>query len=159
VVTPTALPTGFPYATDAQDHGLPNSNYPRPADLAAVRLPKSKPGVYYEVQSRGMYALTKGAGPACYGLVYLVRTTPPDRDGQAQVTVTDCPAPVPRDGVIEGARVIGHVGVAGVTGLLTDFRSEPVLYFTTGEFTTRIQAPGLTRQQLVALGDALTGLR
>lgn len=160
-------PTGFPYGGSAQVHSLPNSNYTPPADLVAVRLPDPAPGFPYRVQPDGLYAMTAGAGPACYGAEFVVSTAPTGADGStATVFVTDCAPPRATDGVIEGHSVVAHRPVAGVDGAFTRYTTGTqgsthqnlVLYFTTGHFTTRIEGTALSQDQLLALGNALTGL-
>lgn len=160
-------PTGFPYGGSAQVHPLPNSNYTPPADLVAVRLSDPAPGFPYRVQPDGLYAMTAGAGPACYGVEFVVSTAPTGADGStATVFVTDCAQARATDGVIDGHAIVAHRPVAGVDGAFTrDTTGAPgstsqnlVLYFTTGHFTTRIEGTALRQEQLLALGNALTGL-
>lgn len=161
-------PTGFPYGGAAQVHSLPNANYAPPADLVAVRLPDPAPGFPYRVQPDGMYAMTVGAGTACYGSQFAVSTARPGMSGSsATVLVTNCAPPAIAEGAVEGHPIVAHRAVAGADGVLTEYTSDTagstnpnrVLYFTTGHFTTRIEGTGLTEQQLIDLGDALTGLR
>lgn len=163
-----AAPTGFPYSGAAQIHPLPNSNYTAPADLAAVRLPDPAPGFPYRLQPDGLYAMTVGAGPACYGVQFVVATAPNGQPGStATAIVTDCTPPPASVTEVEGHPVIGHAAVAGVDGTFTQYTSGTpgsthrnlVLYFTTGHHTTRIEGTGLTQEQLLNLGNALTGLR
>jgi hypothetical protein len=164
--TPSA-PTGFPYSGPAQVHALPNSNYTAPPDLAAVRLAEPAPGFPYRLQPDGLYAMTAATGPACYGAQFAVSTAPSGMEGSsATLLVTDCAAPAMTEGVVEGHPVVGHGMVAGVDGVFTEYDAGTtgssdrnlVLYFTTGRFTARIEGTGLTQGQLVALGNALTGL-
>ncbi len=161
-------PTGFPYGSSAQVHSLPNSNYTPPADLVAVRLSEPAPGFPYRTQPAGLYAMTSGAGPACYGAEFDVSTAPSGMGGSsATVIVTDCAPPQVTDGAIEGHPVAAHRTVAGVDGAFTQYTAGTpgsthrnlVLYFTTGHFTTRIEGTGLSQEQLLALGNALTALR
>ena len=60
----------------------------------------------------------------------------------------------PLPGTPEVARVVGHL--AEYTEKGTTFRC---LYFTTGKFTVEIIGSNVTTEQLVTLGDALTGLQ
>ena len=133
-----------------------------------MRLPDPAPGFPYRVQPDGLYAMTAGAGPACYGAEFVVSTAPTGADGStATVFVTDCVPPQATDGVIEGHAVVAHTRpVAGVDGAFTRYTTGTqgsthqnlVLYFTTGHFTTRIDGTALSQDQLLALGNALTGL-
>ena len=59
--------------------------------------------------------------------------------------------------------ISGSPTVAGVTGHLAQYTEKgttfTVLYFSTGQFTVEIIGSHVTPDQLVALGDALTGLQ
>jgi hypothetical protein len=83
---------------------------------------------------------------------------------EATLIVGELPAPqAGPDGTIEGHHVVETPRVAGVTGRVTTYteKGTPIrtLYFTSGGFNVEVTGfGGVTTRELVALGDALTGL-
>jgi hypothetical protein len=150
---------------------LPADGYTLPADVAAIRLADPAPGFPYR-SFTATYAVPApaGGGPLCYTTLFLVSTLagPPQpvaagTGHTASVRVTDCSTPAPA-----GGTATANPPVAGVTGQLVSYPPEPgasstdptlSLYFTTGKFTATINGTGLTTEQLVGLGNALTGLK
>ena len=82
---------------------------------------------------------------------------------EATLQVFDSPVPLVVNGRINGSPVTGHVEVAGVTGIQASYvekgQTFDELYFSTGRLHVQITGGyGATTAQLVALGNALTGL-
>jgi hypothetical protein len=83
--------------------------------------------------------------------------------GEVTLSVLDSPMPVVVNGRINGSLVTGHVEVAGVTGIHARYVEKGTtfdeIYFSTGRLTVHVDGGfGATTAQLVALGNALTGL-
>ena len=147
----------------------------RPAGIDAVALPDPAPGFPLRRWTDGV---EPSAGMGQSSTTYYVATfglaVTPGRtlsDGSTQPTgpeitlfVGDFPMPAVSGGRIEGHDVVASPTVHGVTGHVTSWteKGTPMhdLYFSTGTFTVAVHGFGdVTTAQLVALGDALTGLR
>lgn len=149
-----------------------------PAYMSAVSLPDPAPGFPF----RRWHDQVDWTGPAdVVGLGHWVLGIGlSERDGTqrdaagnltgyavagAQVTLTvfDSPMPTVVGGRINNSTVTGSITVAGVSGILASYvekgRTFDELYFSTGRLHVQITGGyGATTAQLVALGDALTGL-
>jgi hypothetical protein len=148
----------------------------------AVRLPDPAPGFAHrrEPDSVGFLGFG-GALPrhwvAEFGLSENIQSwSTPSRIGnysvstststgpEATVFVSDAKEPVfLHGGKVHPRELPGTVPVAGVTGHLAEYTemcaTSTVLYFSTGNFTVEVIGHGATTDQLVALGNALTGLQ
>jgi hypothetical protein len=161
--TPTGTGVGAP-------QGAP------PADLAAVSLPNPAPGFPLRRWADDVSPETSGPGKpdrwvATFGLAVQPEPTSTRTPGmpsgvpngpEVTIFVGAYSTPVHLSGL--GSRALaGAPTVAGVTGHLAEYTEKgttfSVLYFTTGKFTTEIIGNNVTTEQLIALGDALTGLQ
>lgn len=166
---PSTSTTPTPIPSDSQPKGLE-------ATLRSVRLPDPAPGFPYRRQPDKV-ALTDIEGGTYLIRTFLVDakpgTTNTDANGnvtggtsngpQATITIGTFPIPQPEKVVIGGQTASSHPTVAGVTGTaITQTRNGVQgvdLYFKVGQLSVHILGTGgATTEQLVALGDALTGL-
>jgi hypothetical protein len=184
VSTAPAPTPGGPAATDpamptpSGTSGTTKYGTPPPA-LAAVTLTDPAPGfpIRRFVDAVDLTNIGPSAVPqwvATFGVS--VRPETPLRDSAGHVTggapngpeatilvgTFDLPARA-ADGTIEGHPVVASPLVAGVTGQATSFaeKGTPMveLYFRTGAFTVEAIGFGdVTTEELVALGNALSGL-
>jgi hypothetical protein len=161
-VTPSGTP--FPSGTSV-------AQPTPPADLAAVALANPAPGFpvrRWKDDVSGDYA---NGWVAEFGLAVRPELTTTPAPGQvsgqpngpeATIFVGAYSTPVHLSG-LKPRPVAGSPAVAGVTGHLAEYTEKgatfSVLYFSTGKFTVEIIGRGVTTAQLVALGDALTGLQ
>jgi hypothetical protein len=167
----TQSPSGTPTPTDkAAARATP------PADIAAVSLANPAPGFPIRRWKDDLYPEFSTPGRAqhwvaLFGLAVRPEITSTPSPGlisarpngpEVTIFVGDYPTPVHLEGL--GSRpVSGSPAVAGVVGHLAEYTEKgttfSVLYFSTGKFTVEIIGAGVTTAQLVALGDALTGLQ
>ncbi len=149
-----------------------------PADVAAVALADPAPGFPLRRWSDGAELTSMAGGRdfwvATFGVALRPEITSTDSAGsvsgeptgpEATVMVGAFPLPaMAADGTIEGHPVVATVPVAGVTGHVTRFTEKTSdlaqLFFSSGRFSVEITGfGGVTPDQLVALGNALTGLQ
>jgi hypothetical protein len=167
--TPPALavtPSGTPFPS-----GTSVARATPPADLAAVALANPAPGfpVRRWKDEVGQESPTRWV--ADFGLAVRPELTTTSSPGQTSGTpngpevtifVGAYSTPVHLSG-LKPRPVAGSPAVAGVTGHLAEYAEKgttfSVLFFSTGKFTVEIIGSGVTTAQLVALGDALTGLQ
>lgn len=176
---PTPAPTGgsVPTPSGASE---PDKGGSPPAALAAVSLPDPAPGFPIRRFPDDVSLTTFGASPAAqwvatFGLGLHPEVAIRDTSGKVvggapggpEVTIMvgsfDLP-PLTSAGTIEGHVVVSSPLVAGVTGHVTTYaeKGTPVseLYFSSGLFTVEVIGfGGVTTDQLVALGNALSGLQ
>lgn len=163
----TALPTTSP--TPSQAAGI------EPA-LTAVTLPDPAPGFPYRRSPDGAPRLTTpedGSEPYWARMFMLAakpEITTTDSNGNVggrptgpEITMLVGNFPVPSPESIAGQRVSSHPQVAGVVGTALQGQEKGVqmatLYFKSGRFCVEIfGSGGVTTEQLVALGNSLTGL-
>ena len=166
-------PSGAPRPTGT-GAGVPQGT--PPADLAAVTLADPAPGFPVRRWADDVTPETSGPGKpdrwvATFGLAVRPELTSTPTPGttsgwpngpEVTIFVGAYSTPIHLSGL--GSRAVaGAPTVAGVTGHLAQYTEKgatfSVLYFTTGKFTTEIIGDHVTTAQLVALGDALTGLQ
>jgi hypothetical protein len=168
--TPPALavtPSGTPFPS-----GTSVAQATPPADLAAVALANPAPGFPVRRWKDNVSQETAGAGTrwvALFGLAVRPAITSTSLTGAVSGTpngpeVTMFVGAYSTPVHLLGTRpVAGSPTVAGVTGHLAEYTEKDTafsaLYFSTGKFTVEIIGSGVTTAQLVALGDALTGLQ
>jgi hypothetical protein len=164
-VTPSGTPS--PSGTSVAQ-GTP------PADLAAVALANPAPGFPVRRWKDDVTQESTGPGTrwvAEFGLAVRPELTPTASPGvvlgqangpEVSIFVGDYSTPIHLSG-LKSRPVSGSPAVAGVVGHLAEYTEKgttfSVLYFSTGKFTVEIIGSGVTTAQLVALGDALTGLQ
>ena len=169
-VTSSAPQAGTPSGTPIPS-GASVAQATPPADLAAVALANPAPGF----PVRRWKDLVSQESPtrwvADFGLAVrpeLATTSSPGQTSgtpngpEVTIFVGAYSTPVHLGG-LKPRPVAGSPAVAGVTGHLAEYAEKgttfSVLYFSTGKFTVEIIGSGVTTAQLVALGDALTGLQ
>lgn len=174
----TASGSGNPTASVASLSPAPSDSQPNgiQAALQAVKLPDPAPGFPYRRQPDKV-ALTQIGRETYWVRSFLLSETPTvtstDASGnvthagpalaQATIQVGTFPIPQPDKVVIGGQTASSHPPVAGVTGTAITQQRDGVgevdLYFAVGGLNVQIVGTGgATLDQLVALGDALTGL-
>ena len=156
--------------TTTSPSGTPKSAEPPPAALLEVSLPDPAPGFPLRRWTDDVGLETVGSGErphwtALFGL----GVQPDNADGtpggpQVTLRVGDFPMPANHGGTIEGHDVVASPEVAGVQGHVTLYSEKGTaireLYFSTGTHTVEVIGfGGVSTDQLVALGDALQGLR
>jgi hypothetical protein len=172
--------TGSPGTTPSPSGATVNPSASAPAELAAVTLADPAPGFPIrrwpdEVSlNSGLAGSTTGVWAALFGLAAKPETRTTSAAGNisgmpngAEVTLFVAEMPMPAraaDGTIEGNPVIATPTVAGVQGYVTSYseKGTPIheLYADTGRFTVIIIGfSGVSVDELVALGNALTGLQ
>ena len=148
----------------------------KPAGIDAVALPDPAPGFPIRRWKDGVGPTSFGDGSTSYyvatfGLAKTPYADVPGSPGSQVPTgpeitlfVGDFPMPSASGGSIAGNPIVASPSVAGVTGYVTtgSDKGTPThdLYFSSGAFTVEIHGfGGVTTTELVALGNALTGLR
>jgi len=140
-----------------------------PRDLARVALRDPAPGFPLRRGPDTVDRHSDGFEPRPQWMAtFLLGVSPPSAAGiptgpEVSIVVARKAPPV-TEGRIEGQKIVGSAQVAGVTGQVTRWTEKGTartsLYFSTGKLSVRIYGfGGVTTEQLVALGDALTGLR
>jgi len=167
--TPPALavtPSGTPFPS-----GTSVAQATPPADLAAVALANPAPGfpvrrwkddVSQESPTRWVADFGLGVRPELTTTSSPGQTSGTPNGPEVTIFVGTYSTPVHLSG-LKPRSVAGSPAVAGVTGHLAEYTEKgatfSVLYFSTGKFTVEIIGSAVTTTQLVALGDALTGLQ
>ena len=163
---PAVTPSGMPFPS-----GASAAQETPPADLAAVALVNPAPGFPVRRWNDDVSQESPTRWVAQFGLAVRPELTTTSSPGQTSGTpngpevtifVGAYATPVHLSG-LKPRPVAGSPAVAGVTGHLAEYAEKgttfSVLYFSTGKFTVEIIGSSVTTAQLVALGDALTGLQ
>lgn len=154
----------LPFAPNA---GPGSSTAASAASLASVDLPDPAPGFPYRLTADSAERPVVVDGNSYQLRQFSVSSAPKTATGEAGgasavVDVGTFPMPG-ADGLVDGHPITDRVSVAGVNGIVVAYsvNKQPVtlLYFKKGGLTVGITGlGGATADQLVALGDSLTGL-
>jgi hypothetical protein len=167
---PTPVPSATPSSVVVGQDVMP-----KPTGIDAIALPDPAPGFPARRWDDGVSPGTMSNGVTYYSAFFgLERTSSTPWGGvngvgastvdQITIVVGQFPLPPHDPTTVDGNPIVARPQVAGVPGRVTSWteKGTPMhyLYFTSGPWTVEVFGAGrVTTAELVALGNALTGIR